>query len=169
MGGKSLPLCWYECRIDIPAYMHVEIKVIVMESDRNILGIIGNLLEELWAFLWKGKLIKCLIISHLFITRFTGKTSGKAFLSSWSRRYWKVIYLEYSGCLLQREVSDYALCCLLWNCLSHSHWWLDISQHAWNPHRDLWEFSVNHQEEFLERGASEKDKADYMGWGTYVA
>ena len=45
--GKSLPLHWYECRIDIPAYMHVGIKVIVMESDRNLLGIVGNLLEEL--------------------------------------------------------------------------------------------------------------------------
>ena len=48
--------------------MHVVIKVIVMESDRNLLGIIGNLLEGLWAFLWKGKLLKCLTISHLFIT-----------------------------------------------------------------------------------------------------
>ena len=45
-GGESLPLCWYECRIDIPTYMHVEIKGIVMGSDRNLLGIIGNLLEE---------------------------------------------------------------------------------------------------------------------------
>ena len=26
MGGKSFPLCWYERRIDIPAYMHVGIK-----------------------------------------------------------------------------------------------------------------------------------------------
>ena len=42
-----MPLCWYECRIDILAYMHVEIKVMVMVSDRNLLGIIGNLLEEL--------------------------------------------------------------------------------------------------------------------------
>ena len=46
-GGESLPLCWYECRIDIPAYMGLGIKGIVMESDRNLLGIIGNLLEEL--------------------------------------------------------------------------------------------------------------------------
>ena len=37
----------YECRTDIPAYMHLEIKVMVMGSDRNVLGIIGNLLEEL--------------------------------------------------------------------------------------------------------------------------
>ena len=28
-------------------------------------------------------------------------------------KYWKVKYLEYSGCLLQREVSDCTLCCLL--------------------------------------------------------
>ena len=46
-GGKSLPLCWYECRMDIPAHMHVRIKTIVMGSDRNLLGIIGNLLETL--------------------------------------------------------------------------------------------------------------------------
>ena len=46
-GGGSLSLCWYECRIDIPAYMHVGIRVIVMGSDRNLLVIIGNLLEEL--------------------------------------------------------------------------------------------------------------------------
>ena len=32
-------------------------------SDRNLLGIIGSLLEELWAFLWKYELIKCSIIA----------------------------------------------------------------------------------------------------------
>ena len=46
-GGKRLHLCWYECRIDIPAYMRVEIRVIVMGSDMNLLVIIGNLLKEL--------------------------------------------------------------------------------------------------------------------------
>ena len=46
-GGERLLLCWYECRIDIPAYMGVEIRVTVMGSDRNLLVIIGNLLEEL--------------------------------------------------------------------------------------------------------------------------
>ena len=47
-GGESLSLCWYECRMDILAYMHVWIRVIVMGSDRNLLVmIIGNLLEEL--------------------------------------------------------------------------------------------------------------------------
>ena len=45
--GKSLSLCWYECRMDISAYMHVGIRVIVMGSDRNLLVIIGNVLEEL--------------------------------------------------------------------------------------------------------------------------
>ena len=45
-GGESLSLCWYECRIDIPAYMRVGINVIVMGSDRNSLVIIENLLEE---------------------------------------------------------------------------------------------------------------------------
>ena len=46
-GGKGLSLCWYEGRIDILAYMHLGIKGIVMGGDRNLLGIIGNLLEEL--------------------------------------------------------------------------------------------------------------------------
>ena len=53
--------CWYECRIDILAYMHVGIEEMVMGSDRKLLGIIGNLLEELLAFLWKYELIKCSI------------------------------------------------------------------------------------------------------------
>ena len=30
LWGGSLPLCWYECRIDILAYMCVGIKGIVM-------------------------------------------------------------------------------------------------------------------------------------------
>ena len=46
-GGKNLSLCWYECRMGIPAYMHVEIRVIVMGSDSTLLVMIGNLLEEL--------------------------------------------------------------------------------------------------------------------------
>ena len=43
-GERSLSLCWYKCRIDILAYMHVGIKKIVIGSDWNLLGIIGNLL-----------------------------------------------------------------------------------------------------------------------------
>ena len=62
VGGKGLSLYWYECRMDILAYMRLRIKKIVMGSDKNLLGIIGNLLEELWAFLWKCELIKCSII-----------------------------------------------------------------------------------------------------------
>ena len=75
-GGGSLSLCWYECRTGIPAYMHVGIRVIVMGSDRSLLVIIGNLLEELLAFLWKCELIKCLIISHLFIIIMSSWYSG---------------------------------------------------------------------------------------------
>ena len=48
--------------MDILAHMHVRINGIVMGSDRNLLGTIGNLLEELGAFLWKCELIKCSII-----------------------------------------------------------------------------------------------------------
>ena len=46
-GGKGLSLCWYECRIGILAYMHKQIKEMVNRGGRNLLGIIGNLLEEL--------------------------------------------------------------------------------------------------------------------------
>ena len=45
LWGESLSLCWYECRIDILAYMHLEIKGIVMGSGRNLLGIIGDYWE----------------------------------------------------------------------------------------------------------------------------
>ena len=44
MAGGSLSLYWYECRIDILAYMRVRIKGIVMGSDRNLLGIIGRVI-----------------------------------------------------------------------------------------------------------------------------
>ena len=47
LGGKGLSLCWYECRIGILAYMCIGIKGIVMGSGRNVLGIIGNLVEKL--------------------------------------------------------------------------------------------------------------------------
>ena len=60
-GGERLLLCWYECRMDILPYMHVWMKGMVMGSHRNLLEIIKNLLE-LWAFLWKCELLKCLII-----------------------------------------------------------------------------------------------------------
>ena len=49
--------------------MNLGIEEIVMGSDGNLLGIIGNLLEELCAFLWKYELIKCLIIVPLSITK----------------------------------------------------------------------------------------------------
>ena len=45
--GGSLPLCCFESRVDILDYMDVEIEGMVIVSDGNLLGIIGNLLEEL--------------------------------------------------------------------------------------------------------------------------
>ena len=68
-GEKLAPvLVWMQDRY--PS-LYVCRNQVNIESDRNLLGIIGNLLEELWAFLWNNELIKCLIISHLFITRST--------------------------------------------------------------------------------------------------